>query len=119
MRIEEKNNGWYKIGEHGFAKKIGDNMFEIIRIEIYEDYVNLTIQEKVDLSNVDEDLLKIYGDFKKYLKAKDPLEKSFLASYSMLNDSIHGCEDKQEVKEFLFEKGVIDDNEILDFLFFN
>lgn len=106
-------NGWVKVKNNSFAKKVGEKTFEVIRLEnnigdnIHYDYycdVNLNeVTSKEEFTS--------FGDEKNYnlfLKTETDEEKAILYAFFGLNANEYGtCQSEEEIEEMLVDVGVI------------
>lgn len=111
MKLMEKENGWYRIGDAGFAKKIGDNLFKVIRIESNE-AIHLDFYDKIDISSVKAEDIGEYGNYDEYLNLKTDFEKAiYLAFVTYTHDGTSTWKNVKEVKSVLVKEQVIKDTE--------
>lgn len=113
MKIVQKENGWVQVGDSAFAKKIADNLFEVIRIETNNE-IHLDFYNRVRVSSIKAEDIGEYGDYNEFLKLGTDEEKAaYLAFVAYTYDHTVICENVEEAKSILEEENVIVKGEAL------
>lgn len=106
MKIEEKLNGWFRVGNDGFAKEVDKGLFDVIRTNDADDVIHVEFYDKVNISN------ERYGDDHEYLKLESSMEKAvYLAVFSLSYNENITCHNEQEVEKILVHEKVINKEE--------
>lgn len=117
--IKEQQNGWFRVGDYGFAKKLRNDTYEVFRLVNLEDFTYVEWYNKVDISIVDEKWFNKYGDYNEYIQLQTDIEKAvYVAVFSLTYDDYVKCDNEQEIKEILVFNGVINENENFSSLIF-
>lgn len=100
-------NGWVQV-KNSFVKKVGEGVYDVIRLENNDELILYDTYYKVNLNTVTKDTFSKYGDYKEYLREKTEEEKAIYTAFLGLNhDSTCGCDNEEEVNIYLKEDGVI------------
>lgn len=104
-------NGWVQV-KNSFVKKVGEGVYDVIRLENGDEFIHYDSYSKVDLNTVTKDTFSQYGNYNEYLKEKTEEEKAIYTAFLGLNyHSTYGCESEEEVNIYLKEDGVIPQEE--------
>lgn len=111
-------DGWVQV-KNSFVKKVGENLFDVVRIEdsdngsgniYYENY------NKVSLNDATEEIISRHGNYAHFLKLKTDEEKIAYTAFSGFNPcESSACESYEEITNILQEDGVIDEGQKVAF----
>lgn len=111
-------NGWLQIKNgNGFVKKVGEDLFDVVRIEDSNDSSENIYYENYDLVNLKdatEKTISRHGDYDHFLKLKTDEEKVIYLAFSGYNPSQScTCQSYEQITNILQEEGVIAKGETL------
>lgn len=109
---------WVLVNEHGFARQLEENIFEVVRINEVDQYVHVEFYDKINIKKARKKDFKHYGDLYEYLQKKTLLEKAmYLAVFGRVYDTSITCLYSKEITDILIAEGVIRENQKYEELF--